>query len=746
MRSAKPRKRVPESKKLARNQTAGSARVKRSPAMSNDGVASAVGKKRSVSKAFREPVSPARHSDASGAVSPRSDRHASVAGETPTASGGFVGASGAKAAHGDDNGNDSADFQPKKRSRYVASIDGLRAFAVMSVIFYHMHLGWARGGLMGVTVFFVISGYLINGLLVHECETTGRIDLPAFWMRRVRRLFPAIVLSVTGICALCTVFGPDLLQKMRPDIVPSLLFFNNWWQIFHDVSYFEAAGNPSPLQHFWSLSIEEQFYVVWPLLLLAMFVVGARQKTMRRVVAVLAVVSAVEMALLFDPMGDPSRVYFGTDTRAMSLLLGAWLAFAWPSAAFGHSRSALSGGGRSFAANTAGLAALAGLVLIVVFTTGFSSFPYYGGIALTSVLSAVLIAALVVPDTLVDRLFRLKPLVWVGKRSYGMYLWHFPILLLTTDVNSTTGVPVWMRFVQIALIFVVSHLSYTYVEDPVRRGAVGQWWQNRHTVHARPIRTSSKVAIAVVCALVAISAFGLVHGPLMQPKAPLPQEQAQDAGDGFASSQSDDAVASGGEQVDEAGAAQDAPDEDEATSDAAGPEAIFAEQRYNEAGDPIYEPLLIGDSVAAGCEAQFYEAFPCGHIDAEVARNVWESPYVAYDEAGQVGDYVIFCLGTNNAVVDWQIDDELLNVVGEDKLVFFVNSRSPQDWTDSTNQVIADIPSRHPNVVGIIDWYGASEGHDEYFAGDGTHLTEEGAQAYIDLISSTVREYAAENA
>ena len=634
----------------------------------------------------------------------------------------------------------SPNAQPKKRSRYVASIDGLRAFAVMAVIFYHMHLGWASGGLMGVTVFFVISGYLINGLLVNECETTGRIDLPAFWMRRVRRLFPAIVLSVTGICALCTLFGPDLLQKMRPDIVPSLLFFNNWWQIFHDVSYFEAAGNPSPLQHFWSLSIEEQFYVVWPLLLLAMFAFGARQKTMRRVVAVLAVASAVGMALLYDPMGDPSRVYYGTDTRAMSLLVGAWLAFAWPSAAFGHERSSLASGTARIAANAVGVAALIGLVLIVVFTTGFSSFPYYGGIALTSVLSAALIAVLVVPDTLVDRLFRTRPLVWVGKRSYGMYLWHFPILLLTTDVNSTTGVPLWMRVVQIALIFVVSHLSYTYVEDPVRKGAVGQWWRNRNTVKAKPMRASSKVAIAVVAALVAVSAFGLVHGPLQEPSGPMPQEQAADAVQDEGPAPEEDAEADEGED-----AAQDSDVQEGAPEDAAASDAIFSEQLYNDAGEPIYEPLLIGDSVAAGCESQFYEAFPCGHIDAEVARNVWESPYAAYDEAGQVGDYVVFCLGTNNAVVDWQIDDELLNVVGEDKRVFFVNTRSPQDWTDSTNQVIADIPSRHPNVVGIIDWYGASEGHDEYFAGDGTHLTEEGARAYVDLISTTVRDYAAQN-
>ena len=208
----------------------------------------------------------------------------------------------------------------RAKSRYVPALDGLRAFAVLAVIFYHMGLGWAPGGLMGVTVFFVISGYLINGLLVAEHEQTGSISLKSFWLRRVRRLFPAIFLSVVGTAALCTIFDHTLLDKMRPDILPSLLFYNNWWQIFRDMSYFEQAGNPSPLTHFWSLSIEEQFYVVWPLLLLLMYKLGAKKKTMSRVVLVLAIVSALEMALLYNPQGDPSRIYYGTDTRAMSLL------------------------------------------------------------------------------------------------------------------------------------------------------------------------------------------------------------------------------------------------------------------------------------------------------------------------------------------------------------------------------------------------------------------------------------------
>ena len=672
----------------------------------------------------------------------------------------------------------------KKSTRYVASIDGLRAFAVLAVIFYHMHLDWAPGGLMGVTVFFVISGYLITGLLVNERETTGRIDLPAFWMRRVRRLFPAIVLSVTGICALCTLFSADLLAKMQPDIVPSLFFFNNWWQIFHEVSYFDAAGNPSPLQHFWSLSIEEQFYLVWPLLLILMFRLGFSRKAMRRVVAVLAVASAVAMAVLYDPLGDPSRVYYGTDTRAMSLLVGAWLALAWPSAAFGGARR-MKGPAQRFGIEALGIIAVAALVNVVVLTNGFSSFPYYGGIALTSVLSAMLIAALVVPGTLMDAVFSLKPLVWIGKRSYGMYLWHFPILLLTTNVNSTVDPPIWTYFAQIAVIFLVSHLSYEYVENPIRKGAIRDWLKARRAGEPRPVRASAVVSTITVCCLLGISGIGLAKGPMQvelpsaqlerylpaMPELPAvpgvgelsaalglgeahsgAQGEASGAEAEGSSAQADAASASSAASV---GDSASQTEQDKAAAEKAKKKAEkakakkvkkqFTKQRYNDAGDPIYEPLLIGDSVAAGTEDTFATFFPCGHLDAVVSRNIWESPYADYANADQVGEYVVFCLGTNNAVVDWQIDDELLKPVGKDKKVFLVNIRTPEDYERSTNQALADAVERNQNVVGLIDWYGASTGHDEYFWGDGTHLTPEGEQAYLGLISDTVKTYALEH-
>ncbi len=215
----------------------------------------------------------------------------------------------------------------RPKSRYIPALDGLRTLAVVAVVLYHLNLTWAQGGLLGVTIFFVLSGYLITRLLLNEVAKTGRIDLKSFWIRRIRRLVPAVITVVVVTCALCTVFNHVMLTKMRPDILPSLLFFNNWWQIAQNVSYFNALGDPSPLTHFWSLAIEEQFYLIWPPLLFAMVSMHVSKPNTRRVVLGLAAVSALAMMVLYNPAADPSRVYYGTDTRVFSLLLGAWMAF-----------------------------------------------------------------------------------------------------------------------------------------------------------------------------------------------------------------------------------------------------------------------------------------------------------------------------------------------------------------------------------------------------------------------------------
>ena len=317
----------------------------------------------------------------------------------------------------------------------------MRALAVLAVIAYHMQFSWAPGGLLGVTVFFVLSGYLITGLLLRERSKTGTISLTGFWIRRVRRIIPAVVFAVVGTAALCTIFSHVLLTKMRPDVLPTLFFFNNWWQIIHNVSYFEALGQPSPLTHFWSLSIEEQFYLIWPVLLLVTMKLGVRKTTMRRATLVLAIISAVEMALLFDPHGDPSRVYYGTDTRAFSLLIGSYLAFVWPFHKLTPRTTATMAPAARLMINIIGIAAIAGIIMMIVLTNGFDAFTYRGGLALCSVLTALAIASLVHPASLAGKFFQLPPFVWIGKCSYSMYLWHYPLILLMTPSGMAANAP-----------------------------------------------------------------------------------------------------------------------------------------------------------------------------------------------------------------------------------------------------------------------------------------------------------------
>lgn len=587
-----------------------------------------------------------------------------------------------------------------RKSRYIPSLDGLRTLAVLAVIAYHLDLPYAIGGLLGVTVFFVLSGYLITSLLVAEWERSQTIDLPHFWLRRVRRLFPAIVTAILVTTVLCTLFNHILLTKMEPDILPSLFFFNNWWQIFQDVSYFEAQGSPSPLQPYWSLAIEEQFYLVWPVLLLIAFKLGARRKFLLRAILVLIVVSALDMALLYDPNGDPSRVYYGTDTRAFSLLIGAWLAIAWPSAKLGVSRARNIAGRSLLIMDGIGVVALAGLVLMLVFANGYSPLLYRGGMVLCSVLTAIVIAVIAHPASRLAKVFAFGPFVWIGKRSYGMYLWHFPIILLMIPQTSTTETPWWLMLLAVAVIIFVSALSYTFIEDPIRKGALGRIAKEirdgAYTL-ADAVRTHRPQVFSTV-AVVAIALGGVIF---------VPPTYAIDPG------------------------ALSAPEGQEQ-------EASQPQAEETPPTSYTYTVLLIGDSVSVRAIPYFDETFPGGHIDSAVSRPLYDGVGIYDYYAGEelVGDVVVFSLGTNGPATDEQLD-ELIASVGSDKSIYFVNTRSPQNWVDTTNAALYNATTRYDNVY-LIDWYSYSAGRDDLFEPDGTHLNEQGAQEFVALIRDTI--------
>jgi len=354
---------------------------------------------------------------------------------------------------------------------YQPALDGIRALAVAAVLAYHADMPWARGGFLGVDAFFVLSGFLITSLLLIEWRQRGSIGLPAFWARRARRLLPALFLMLIGVAFYAVAFaGPLELGKIRGDALATIAYVANWRPVFAGQSYFDQFLTPSPLRHTWSLGIEEQYYVIWPLLLVLLLAV--RRASMRTLVSVsltLLVSSAVLMALLFQPGHDPSRAYYGTDTRAQSLLVGAVLAMVLPRLGLLRGRSA------SRSLQAVAVACVAGIGWAWVKTPSDSVVLYRGGFLLLAMSVAVVIAAAVQPKAgPVGRALSLAPLRWLGLISYGVYLWHWPIYLMLS--RSRTGLGEYELFaLRVAVTLLVAAASYHLIELPVRRGAFRRW-------------------------------------------------------------------------------------------------------------------------------------------------------------------------------------------------------------------------------------------------------------------------------
>jgi peptidoglycan/LPS O-acetylase OafA/YrhL len=413
--------------------------------------------------------------------------------------------------------------------RYVPGLDGIRALAVAAVVGYHLGAPWLGGGLLGVGVFFTLSGYLITTILISTWDRTGDLDLKHFWLRRARRLLPALIMMLIVVLVATPVLDNDMLPERGTEALAALFYVSNWTTIASDVSYVQRLSGPGPLDHLWSLAVEEQFYLLWPLVLLLLFKTQRhRRDRMVRETLGLAAVSFVLMLLFAAPGFDSSHAYQGTDARAGGLLIGAALAMVWPPTQLASKITA----NRRLIVDLLGGAALAIIVAMFVLTNEYSVWHFRGGILLLSLATAVLVGAVVHPASVVGPVLGVLPLRWIGERSYGIYLWHLPVVAFMPQAVLATR-PMVRAGLQLALIILLSTLSWALLENPIRRnGLMGALGQRRYEVLAAPadasspgtpqVRTRAPAIVSGSVALLLIATASLTATAALQPRDPAP--------------------------------------------------------------------------------------------------------------------------------------------------------------------------------------------------------------------------------
>ena len=611
-----------------------------------------------------------------------------------------------------------------KKRRYITGLDGIRAIAVIMVLAYHLKLALFKSGFLGVTVFFVLSGYLITGILISEVEEEGTIDLKNFWLRRIRRLVPAVMSMAVVIIFVSAVVNRIIFTKGCKDFLASVLGFNNWWQIFNKVSYFEAAGVPSPFTHCWSLAIETQFYLIYPLILLGIYkLVKSRGEGRAKrgllfagVTLLLALISVILMIILFDPQQDASRVYYGTDTRAFSLLFGALLAILWEYRMVPRRLSASVN-------MVLGSVSFAVLLVMTIAINGSSNFWYRGGQFFGTILTVLMVYAVSGRKTWLSRFLSNPVLKWIGDRSYSIYLWHYPIILLISKGIKASW---WITLIEIVLSVVLAELSYRFIETPIRHGIIGEYL---NILRSRPKSRQEKkrqVQVARRSLKVMAGTFVLTVS-LILCMVFVPKKNALDT------LQKREAKAKETGKMTE---------EQLAKQKANGSESDDTICTADLTDDEILEGLnllLIGDSIAVDVTDDFYEMFPNSVSDTKIGRitSLGKQVLDSYiDEKKWEGEGVIFA-SLSNSPINGELED-IREKIGKDMPLFLTTVRIPHEtFEEESNSKIKKFVEENDHTY-LIDWYAASEGHDEYFDADDTHLLPAGAKAYAKCIKEAV--------
>lgn len=605
-----------------------------------------------------------------------------------------------------------------RSKQYVTGIDGVRTLAVLGVIIYHLLPTTLPGGYLGVPLFLLISGYFVTLQLVRQMNQTGGIQLTKFYLKRLRRLYPVLIVMLTVTTAYITLFARDLLHNIKSTIATNLLWVYNWWEIGHGQSYFDRFNGESPFTHLWTLGVEAQFYFLWPLILFMLFLILRKRSKIKWTVFILAVASAVEMALLFDPQ-NINRVYYGTDTRAFSLLLGSWLALCWP---IDHLNANLTAHAARIL-DGVGIGAL--LITLLGFFTlpGQSSWTYRGGMFFYSLIGMILIATIVHPGSHMNRWLTNPFFTWIGQRSYGIYVYQLPVMVFYERVIEIGRHPVINALVECLLILAISEFSYRLVEQPL---AHYQWRylpaSIRHWIDFKMHDWHQWLKVGPVVIICFIALCGL-----MMPSKPAKKSAVQTRIE-----KSRQATAAKNKQIAKGKTAK------------VNVNSKSLQKKYSLTSNQLkaaseLKVTAIGDSVMADASQDIQEIMPHAYVDAEVGRQGSATPAVIKDlkAKGQLQKNVILNLGTNGAM-DSQTINDILTAIGKDHQVYWITPHVPtRDWEQTVCDQIKQAAKQNANVH-VIDWNQAANGHAEWFAQDKVHMNEQGNAYFTQLIVKTI--------
>ena len=610
------------------------------------------------------------------------------------------------------------------KSKYLPSIDSLRALAVLAVIIYHVDVNYLPGGFLGVDLFFVLSGYLISSLIIKEFRKTGTVNLYNFYIRRARRLLPAVYFMITVGLVVMVLFNEVLLRKSHLDAIFGYIYSSNWWYIFHKLDYFDSFGAQSPFKHLWSLAIEEQFYMIFPLLFL--LVNGKKKskdgtyklnKNFLYVVLGLILVSLIAYILLFD-INNISRIYFGTDTRAFSLLVGVVGAILYPMERL-HSKVTPQ---QNMIYSVVSLVSIATLITVMIYTSEYNTWLYRGGFLLVAILGLIVIISSGKQHTLMSKLLSFKPIVFIGKISYSLYLWHFPILVLTTPVSEIGNPNIIFVILRVILTFILATASYVFVETPIRKLGFKNYINVIFKKLKKRPRKSRKVYAGIVGLVSILFLMGIFGKSVPFISTAFVKEMEANKETQF--------VNNGNNKDNNQEKSSDSNKDNKDNKD-------NKEDKKN--SDKKYSSVLVmGDSLTVDIGEKFQELYPGAVIDGKIGRQL----YVAVEEAKSYSKYnnensaVIFQLGTNGPFTESQIEELVKQFDKAD--IYFVNIKVPRAWEKTVNAALKETQEKHSNVK-IIDWYSVANSTKDLFEPDRVHLNQTGIAEMVTLIEKNLK-------